>query len=529
MPAQGPAFGILQASMSTETPQSNYWLDIAARDILRAHPTGEIVVSSGISPSASYHVGHFREIMTAEALAWALRKHGRAVKHVHVVDNFDPLRTWYDFLPPADRDYSGHPISAIPDPIGDGHASYADHFYSEFEQALGPMGILGKDFEIIKSYEDLYAPGRMNDAIERALAKTDEIKAVFRRLSNRELPDTWSPVAVIGADGRFEKGDITTWDREAHTLNGVDYRNGGAKLDWRLDWPARWALLGVQVEPFGAQEHGAAGSSYDTGAVFVRDVFGGTPPYGEVRYGHIHRPGEPVKMSSSKGNGVTPSEALKIMPPEILRYFIVRSRPERKIFFDPGVGLYNLIDEFAAAQNDPEHEFRDAYEFAVAGAATRVVSSIPFKHLVSVYQAARRDADETLRALDRSEYAEVARAEQDIVRAELDYVVGWLDSYAPESVKFELQESLPQIELEESQRQFVELLAGKLESAQGEVDGAEMHTLIYAAKDEAELSPKQAFIALYRLLLGQDHGPKAGWYLASLDRSWLVGRLRRQH
>jgi lysyl-tRNA synthetase class 1 len=505
-----------------QEPTSKYWLDLAVQDILQKYPEGEIVVSSGISPSASYHFGHFREIMTADALAWSLRQCGRKARHVHVVDNFDPLRRWYDFLPPADKDYAGYPVALVPDPVGDCHPSYADHFYDEFHALFKPMGL---EPEILKSYEDLYRPNHMTPYIEKALDHIDDIKAIFQKSSKRELPEDWTPVQVLDDNNHFVKGRRATWDRDTKTLNGRSYESGNAKLDWRLDWPARWAYLKVNVEPFGAQEHGAAGSSYDTGKQFARAVFGVEPPYGKVQYGHIHLPGDNIKMSSSKGNLITAKQALDIAPAEVLRYFIVRSRPERKIYFDPGAGLYNLIDEFAAAQSDPNHEFRDAYNFAVAGGTKRIISSVPFKHLVQVYQAAQTDSARTLDVLSRTGYEKQARDEQDQIQAELIFVKNWLEKYAPDELKFTVQPSLPDAALTDAQRSFLTILASQLSAQTGEISGQAMHELIYAAKDQENLSPKEAFQALYRVILGKDYGPKAGWFLASLDRDWLIRRL----
>lgn len=513
--------------MTTPETQSNYWLDLAAEQITARYPEGEITLSSGISPSASYHIGHFREVMTAEALTWAVRQRGRKARHIHIVDNFDPLRSWYDFLPATDTDYAGHPYALIPDPYGDCHPSFADHFYAEFASTLPKMGIGGEGFEIIKSYEDLYHPDHMTAYIEKSLSATPEIKRIFKDDFKRELPEDWSPVLVLGEDGRFGKGAYSTWDKDKQTINGRDYTQGRAKLDWRLDWPARWAYLGVQVEPFGFQEHGAAGGSYDTGKQFAKQIFGVEAPYGEVQYGHIHRPGENIKMSSSKNNVVTPDQALEIMPPELLRYFMVRSRPEKKLFFDSGVGLYNLIDEFAAAGADPDHEFRDAYNFAVDGEAKQIISTVSFKHLVQVYQAAQGDPEETLAILSRTGHAEQVKAERETILAELPFVKNWLAKFAPPEVVFEVQKKLPKSELSDGQTGFLAALAKSIEAHSGEIDGQAMHELIYAAKDEVEISPKEAFQALYRVILAKDYGPKAGWFLASLDRDWLVARLHQ--
>jgi lysyl-tRNA synthetase class 1 len=514
--------------MSQPDQPSNYWLDQAADDILSRYPEGEIVVSSGISPSASYHIGHFREIMTAEALTWAIRQRDRQAQHIHVVDNFDPLRKRYEFLPEEFEQYVGQPVCLIPDPHGSCHASYADHYFAEFEASWRPMGI--KPDQTIRSYEDLYQPNHMTSFIEKALENAHDIRAVFERLSNRELPETWTPVQLVGEGGRFMNGDLSTWDKDAKTLNNISYENGQAKLNWRLDWPARWAYLKVNVEPFGAQEHGAAGGSYETGRQFVEKVFGAQAPYDAARYGHIHLPGENIKMSSSKGNGITPQVALEIMPAEILRYFIVRGRPEKKIFFDPGVGLYNLIDEFAAVQRGENQEFRDALGFAVAVTqdGQSAITKVPFKHLVAVYQAARGNHEEVVKLLERTGWQLGSPQEHEALRRELVFVANWLDKFAPDEVKFGVQDTLPDANLSDSQRDFLSALATSLADQPGELDGDAMHKLIYAAKDEADLEAKEAFQALYRVILNKDFGPKAGWFLASLDRGWLIKRLQLQ-
>ncbi|MBI4101065.1 lysine--tRNA ligase, partial [Candidatus Microgenomates bacterium] len=171
---------------------SKFWLDIATQEIVKQYPKGEIVVSSGISPSATYHIGHFREILTADALTWGLRQAGRRARHIHVVDNFDPLRKRYDFLPKWLEKHVGQPICLIPDPVGKCHRTYGDHFYKEFEVYARKMGIYPD--QVIKSYEDLYKTGKMAGCFEAVLANVDKIHAIFKRVANRELETGWTPV-----------------------------------------------------------------------------------------------------------------------------------------------------------------------------------------------------------------------------------------------------------------------------------------------------------------------------------------------
>lgn len=514
-----------------EQHASKYWLDIAAAEIIKAHPSGDLIVSSGISPSASYHVGHFREIMTADALTWALKRAGRVAKHVHVVDNFDPLRKRYEFLPESFEAYVGQPICLVPDPVGDCHKTYAEHFYQDFEHYAQAMGIVPD--EVVRSYEDLYKTGRMTAAIEQVLDKPRQVIQIFESISKRQLESDWTPVQVLDDKNVFHNAKANDWDKAAQTIAGARYTDGHAKLNWRLDWPARWEVLGVTVEPFSAQEHGAAGGSYDTGVEFARQIFDIEAPTPGARYANIHLIGDTKKMSSSSGNLVTPAEALEIMPAEVLRYFVVRSKPDRTLFFDPGIGLYNLIDEFAKVEGEvlasQESQFKEAYQFAVQGKTSRSISSIPFSHLVSVYQAALGDEVVIMNLLERTGYEQIIKDQSGIIKTELKFVKNWLEKYAPDEVKFKLQEQLSDIDLSSDQRNFLKLLSDDLQKDEIS-DGQQAHDLIYAASTKAGLKPQQAFQAIYQALIGQYSGPRAGAFVATIaglrGKEWLLGRFR---
>jgi len=39
------------------------------------------------------------------------------------------------------------------------------------------------------------------------------------------------------------------------------------------------------------------------------------------------------------------------------------------------------------------------------------------------------------------------------------------------------------------------------------------------------LTPREAFSAIYLAFLGKDSGPQAGWFLAALDREFVLRRL----
>ncbi len=509
--------------------QSKFWLDIATADIAKRHPDGKIIVSSGISPSAHYHIGHFREILTAEAICWRLRQDGRTVEHVHVIDDFDPLRRRYDFLPPEYEKYVGWPLFKVPDPEGNCHVSYAEHFYANFEDYARQMGIAPT--RVVRNSE-LYLSGQMTSAIEQVLEKIDSVRTILESISNRQLEADWTPLQVMTAGGQFEQGQLSSWDKSARTINEVDYTKGGVKMNWRLEWPVRWQVLGVMVEPFSHQEHGAAGGSYDTGARIAREVFGFEPPVPGAQYGNIHLKGDTKKMSSSKGNLYTPAQVLEVMPAEVLRYFVIKSRPEKQLDFDLHRGLYNLLEEYSVVEGQvdasPKPEFAEALLFSrdLGGAAVRTVSGVPFNHLVFAAQTARDNQDQLREILRRSGFGATVEKDWPVIERELDFVANWLDKYAPDNIKFELQKDCPVIELSKTQARFLDELATTL--TKSDFTAQAIHDSVYAGAIEAQIKPAEAFALLYQLFLGQAVGPKIGYFLSNLEQNFVINRLKRQ-
>ena len=107
----------------------------------------------------------------------------------------------------------------------------------------------------------------------------------------------------------------------------------------------------------------------------------------------------------------------------------------------------------------------------------------------------------------------------------MKYVKNWLKLYAPERVKFGLIEDISNVELNQNQKQLLINLADNIEAAD-KTDAQWYHEKVHELREDLGLKPKEAFQAIYRVLIGKDFGPKAGWYLSVLDQDWLVKRLR---
>jgi len=505
--------------------ESRHWADVLCENVTaigRKH-----TIATGITPSGEIHIGNLREVLTADAAYRALCDAGIDAELIYIADTLDPLRRVYPFLSDDYSEHVGKPLSAIPCPCGD-CANYAEHYLLPFFESLAELEICPK---VYRAHE-LYESGDFVPATLTALRKRDQIAAIIAAVSHRELPTDWSPFNVIcEACGRITTTTVTGFDladgtdgegRMSGTGGTVDYAcecgysgtvpvKGHGKLTWRVDWAARWGILGVTIEPFG-KDHATRGGSYDTGTRISKEIYGYTPPY-PIIYEWIHLKGKGA-MSSSTGVTITIAEMLRVMPPEVLRYLIIRTKPEKHIDFDPS-RIIDLIDGFDRA-NDRARELSVTKAFLPSG--------IPFTHLVTAIQVASDpdDPDNLREVLRRSGYD--AYDEESVTRRVAN-ARNWLASYAPDSARFEVQEELPDAagSLSDGQKSGLLWLASAIDAG---MTGQEIHDLTYEAARVAEIPASTMFQAIYIAFLGKASGPRAGYFMASLDRDFLLSRLR---
>lgn len=502
------------------------WLNEIVERAIAQHPDGEIIVSSGVSPSGKYHLGTLREILTAEVVARELKRRGRHARHLHIVDDHDVFRKVPSGLPDGYEQYLGRPLCDVPSPVGEG--SYADFYLNDMLQAAEKLHL---GMEVVRS-NDNYKKGMFVPAIEKTMAQLPRIREILAEVSGRQLDENWSPIQVL-EDGRLKNRPFKAIDTDRQVITFVDgggqdrelsYAAGDVKLNWRLDWPARWWLLGVDVEPFG-RDHATKGGSYDTGKVLVHDIFGAQAPI-PVPYEFINRTGETKKMSKSAGDTITAAGLLEMLPSEIVWYFIVSAAPQKTLFFDEGDTLMRLFDDFAAllAKEDRTESEQQLIELCTQDVEP-TVSNIPFTHLVASYQASLKDADRTIDVIRRTEHAATAERDAEVIRKELKFIDNWLNNSAPDAVKFALADTVNASDFTEVEQKFLRGLGEKVAAAPADADGQWFHNAIYEFKDELGLAPKDMFTTLYRALIGKTSGPRAGWFLSILPRDWLVERL----
>jgi lysyl-tRNA synthetase class 1 len=517
-------------------PYFSHWADHAAqRSIQASGRDGVITVAAGITPSGVVHVGNFREVITVDLVARALRDQGVEVRFIYSWDDFDVFRKVPAGMPERDmlEQNLRRSVADVPDPYGD-HDSYASHFIAQFEQSLAPLAIAP---EFIRQ-SGRYRAGRYAKGIRRALESHNVIRAILDRHRTEPLGEDWLPLA--GFCGVCGRDDVAFgWDGDwvvdyscasCGQSAKVDLREGGdIKLPWRVDWPMRWAEEGVVFEP-GGKDHSSAGGSYDTAREIVAEVYGGVAPQ-YVAYDFVRVKGRGGKISSSSGDVVTVADCLEVYEPEMLRWIFASQRPgsEFQISFDADViKLYEDFDRSRRLAHEAEDGSKSDKKRQVARRTFELCSLEgrriapgspipfvpPFRGLSVVVQAFDGDVE---RAVAHYELAgEVTTdVERGLCRQRAMCCWNWIEAFAPEEFRYAVRTEPVVREIDTEHRIVLERLVGVLSAA----PKISEHDLIPHMKtlcDDTSLDLKTFCPLVYDLLVDRDHGPKLTTLLTTI-------------
>src|SRR6476646_3332213 len=519
-------------------------------DELAARVSGPQVVNDSKTPSGTVHVGSLRGPVILDVIVRALRANGHETTLLYGIDDLDPMDAQALLTPDAIDREMGRPLAHVPDPAGDGHASYARHFARIFIDVFAGLGIQPDRYYWMS---DIYPTGEMDPYIRLALDRAALVREIYRRVANVQHPETWHPIGVIcptcgkvgttivtdwdGDKVFFEcRPDLVTWARGCGSSGWISPFGGNAKLPWNLEWAAQWSLFGVTIEP-GGKDLSTAGGSRDRSDAIAREVFEREPPL-NVPYEFLNIGGK--KMSTSKGQGAAAHTIAEVIPPEQLRFLFLRPKPNHAIEFDPeGTDqIPRLFDEFvkfaaATAGREVKGELPPGYEATFryslldpgADVAAEAAAFRPaFSHLALLAQVPGVDVAARVEAEKGSALTEREAA---IFEERLGAARGWLDAYAPERAVVKVQPTVPPetADLGPADRAFLAALAETASDARLETGDA-WQDAIFRTAASAGIEAKAAFTALYLAFLGRPNGPRAGGLLASMDEAFVIDRLR---
>lgn len=525
-----------------------FWADKIADEVVRRYQkkidAGEpIIVRDEKTASGRVHVGSLRSASLHAIVADVLRSRGHKVKFLFEINDMDPMDGIPKYLDESVyQPYMGKPLFSIPSPEP-GYDNFAELYGQEYVRVLEKIGF---DAEVYRATE-LYRSGKMNEVIKKALDGRNTIRRIDAEISKNNRPQDWYPLNVICEGcGNLSATKITDWDGDtvayrcsSDTIEwaegcGHEGRispfDGNAKFPWKVDWAAKFAVVadGVDFEG-GGKDHYTKGGAREVSEGICREVFSHKPPYGVFNEFFLI---SGKKMSSSKGNAATAATMAEILPPHILRLLLLKTPINRQIDFDPeGDAIPVLFDTYdrlagkhwVGVDDDDTQIFK--FSHLPDEREQMVKRFLPrFSQIAFLVQMPHLDIKSAVADLKGEPLTKEDEAELNL-RAK--YATAWLKDYADEKFIFKLQEALPEIaeQLTSEQKNALDLLSERIDTTET-FDGQSLHALIHEVKDASGLTPQEFFKAIYTVFLGKDSGPKVGWFLSTLEKDFVVNRLK---
>ncbi|MDR2518965.1 MAG: lysine--tRNA ligase [Spirochaetaceae bacterium] len=521
--------------------KSEHWADETAAKILREKGVkDQYTCASGITPSGTVHIGNFREIISVDLVARALRDAGKTVRFIYSWDDYDVFRKVPQNMPKQAEleQYLRFPITLVPDPW-ERDESYARHHERDVETMLPAVGIHPEYIYQSQQYRaSKYAAG-----IRTALEAREKLKTILDRFRDEEhkIQGEWWPISVFCGQCRRDTTEVDCWDGEwgvSYHCSRCGFRETadlreaqGIKLGWRVDWPLRWAYEQVDFEPAG-KDHHSSGGSFDTARHVCKEVYNRDAPV-TFRYDFIGIKGSVGKISSSSGIVIDLKDLLKVYTPELARYLFAGTRPntEFTISFDLDViKIYEDYDrlERTAFKKEPVKDgqafekARRIYELSqVAEVPEAMPYQVPFRHLCNLLQIAGGDIGKTLDGLQGLASCQRARVE-----ARCRCAAYWVEHCAPPEFRFALRPPGERAALSEEEAAAVRGLRDKVIAHIGSYpDDKSCAEAIYRAAEDHGLEGKELFRAAYQALINKDQGPRLANFLRSIPKERLMGIL----
>ncbi len=499
---------------------SKAWPYEEARKLLKRYPDGPpdgraIVFETGYGPSGLPHHGTFQEVARTSMVRHALTEMtGWPSRLIAFSDDMDGMRKVPPGVPHQDMMHAhlDQPLSRVPDPFGCGHDSYAAHNNNMLRDFLDRFGF---DYEFLAS-SDCYDSGRFDEVLRQVLRYYGAIMDVMLPTLREERRQSYSPVLPISiASGKVLQVPIEVVDAETGLIRFEDpdagateqsILGGKAKLQWKVDWAARWVALGVDYEMSGKDLIDSV-----TQSSRIARVLGARPPEGFNYELFLDENGE--KISKTRGNGVTIDEWLTYAPQESLSFYIYREpRKAKQLSF--GI-IPKAVDEYwQFLGNYPaqpiEQKLGNPVHHVHGGDVPDARLPISFALLLNLASLPGVSDRETIWAFLHRYNAELSPETQ----PELDRLVGHAVTYARDFVTPSLRRRAPTAEEAEALRELDDLLA----TASGEDEdlASVLQNHIYEIGKARYVKERlrEWFQVLYETLLGSNQGPRMGSFIA---------------
>ena len=495
--------------------QSKAWPFEEARRILKRYQKappekGYVLFETGYGPSGLPHIGTFGEVARTTMVKRAFEEISDIpTKLICFSDDLDGMRKVPGNVPdPAQLEpYLQMPLTSVPDPFGT-HDSFGDHNNAMLRRFLDTFGF---EYEFYSARE-FYHSGQFDEILKRAVERYDEIMTIMLKSLRDERAATYSIFLPLHPEtGRVLYVPLKKVCAETYTITfddedgkewTVPVTGGSVKLQWKPDFGARWAALGVDFEMYG-KEHATNEKIYDA----ICRALGGRAPEHFSYELFLDENGQ--KISKSSGNGVSIDEWLTYASTESLSYFMYQKpKTAKRMHFDV---IPKAVDEYhqqlrAYPGQDAKAQLNNPVWHIHGGDVPESHMVVPFSMLLNLASvSSAEDKDQLWGFIQR--YAPEASPE---TNPDMDQAAGFAVRYFNDFVKPAKTYRLPT----DLEREALEDLRGQLAAWQGGLDAEELQSIVFACGRERFDPLRDWFKALYEVLLGASQGPRFGGFIA---------------
>ncbi|HEY0292797.1 MAG TPA: lysine--tRNA ligase [Hansschlegelia sp.] len=510
---------------------------------LKKRPKDEpVLFETGYGPSGLPHIGTFGEVARTTMVrnAFRLLTEDRVkTRLLCFSDDMDGLRKVPDNVPNREMlaEHLGKPLTEVPDPFGSPEGSFGAANNARLRAFLDRFGF---EYEFA-SATDYYRSGRFDAVLMRMLERFDAVMEIMLPSLRAERASTYSPflpihpktgiVMQVPIDERNVSAGTIVWrDPDTGERFETKVTGGRAKLQWKPDWAMRWTALEVDYE--------MAGKDLIDSVKLAGEIcraLGGQPPEGFNYELFLDEKGQ--KISKSKGNGLTIDEWLAYASPESLSlYMYQKPREAKKLHFDV---IPRAVDEYfqflgGFERQEAKQKLGNPVWHIHGGNPPKEALPVSFALLLNLVSASNAENRAVLWGFI-GRYAPGVTPE---THPKLDELVGYALRYYEDHVKPTKRFHAP----DEVERAALESLDAALGVLSVDATSEEVQTALYdvarsvpryqdfSAKGATPERPgvsQEWFSALYRILIGQEKGPRFGSFVSlyGVDETRaLIGR-----
>ncbi|TDK42156.1 lysine--tRNA ligase [Antarcticimicrobium luteum] len=495
--------------------QSKAWPFEEARRVLKRYQKtppekGHVLFETGYGPSGLPHIGTFGEVLRTTMIRHAFEVISDIpTRMICFSDDLDGMRKVPGNVPDQEmlKEHLQKPLTSVPDPFGT-HDSFGDHNNAMLRRFLDTFGF---EYEFY-SATDFYKSGQFDEVLKRAVEKYDDIMQVMLKSLREERRQTYSIFLPIHPEtGRVlyvpmkevNAQDYTiTFDDEDGREWTLPVTGGNVKLQWKPDFGARWAALGVDFEMYG-KDHSTNTPIYDR----ICEILGQRKPEHFTYELFLDENGQ--KISKSSGNGISIDEWLTYASTESLSYFMyLKPKTAKRLYFDV---IPKAVDEYhqqlrAYAGQDVKARLNNPVYHIHGGEVPESYMVVPFAMLLNLASVASAHDKDTLWGFIRR-YAPEASPE---THPDLDAAAGFAVKYFEDFVQPHRVYRAPT----ELEREALVELRDVLAGYDGPVEDEALQSIVYAVGRDRFDPLRDWFKALYEVLLGASQGPRFGGFIA---------------